>query len=952
MSSNDNEISVRIVGDASGVAPAIQQAKGEVGGLDESIRALNASMQALAAQMSAGMAKATGMAKEAHAATVQAAHGAHEAEEGFAAMGHNIHEAAESVRTFQMRAKEFAELYVGIFAVEQVVEFAKGLAEVAEQTKHTAEQFGMTTDEVQQLNGIAKLTGVSVETLTKGFAIMDRGLVNSKGATTAQANAFKEMGISIDDGLSQMQKFAVISDKFKTLEDGPKKAALAMLLFGKSGKELIPVLNEGSAGLDELIAKTKEYGGINKEAVTQGGLLAEAMNTSGLAMQGLKNTLTQEFAPVLTEMVDGFNNMVKAMIDSYNAGGVVKTAFDIVSAAASGVVSIVTFAKTSFAELFSSSSKSGMDWKALFLGIMDAVVVAIKACIAIVVMLASAFKIGFEAIIGYAKFWYANLRENLENAGLKIDELKMQFGVWKTAVTNAFTQPWGTIAANWDAGMKQIQSVVHRRGQAIIDEARKAKNEAMGLLAGANADGASLRAYFLNLDKKPGQEKPTGMAMPKGPGGDIELGKTSKPKKEKKPKAEKGPSELETWKSDLADQLLLEKNWGVDEQAFSKSFWSEKIALTKTGSKEWLEIHRIMQTESKALGKEQKAEDLARIKEQIAAEIDAAKTSFELAKLGIQAKIDGASEDQKAGKISAVELARIKRDLNGELIALDVDLINREFALKLAGMKAELAVAHMAPAEQKKINKEIELLEAQHQTALTVAAAKGAKERAKGDAAVMDAQRQRYKSMAKTFGDALGSMITMQKSFAATINGLWSSLMNTIAQAISNMVVKWVTSILVGMTAEKAAHMQAVKMHAKTAAASAYKAVAGIPVVGPFLAPIAAAAAFAGVMAFSAKGGMGDVPYDDAPFLLHKNEMVLPASLANPMRAMLSGSAANGNAPMAANQNGGDTIHHYEAHFHGPADKSAVAAWFKENAVGVAAATDHGIRSGYIPRHM
>jgi hypothetical protein len=53
------------------------------------------------------------------------------------------------------------------------------------------------------------------------------------------------------------------------------------------------------------------------------------------------------------------------------------------------------------------------------------------------------------------------------------------------------------------------------------------------------------------------------------------------------------------------------------------------------------------------------------------------------------------------------------------------------------------------------------------------------------------------------------------------------------------------------------------------------------------LAPAAAAAAFAGVMAFdviSAEGGMGSVPFNDMPALLHRNEMVLPASIAEPLR--------------------------------------------------------------------
>ena len=84
--------------------------------------------------------------------------------------------------------------------------------------------------------------------------------------------------------------------------------------------------------------------------------------------------------------------------------------------------------------------------------------------------------------------------------------------------------------------------------------------------------------------------------------------------------------------------------------------------------------------------------------------------------------------------------------------------------------------------------------------------------------------------------------------------------------------------------------------NAVRAATGAYAALAGIPVIGPVLAPAAAAAALYGVYSigrkmFSAEDGFGSVPYDGAVTELHKEEMVLPAKYANPLRDGL----ANGN---------------------------------------------------------
>jgi hypothetical protein len=60
-----------------------------------------------------------------------------------------------------------------------------------------------------------------------------------------------------------------------------------------------------------------------------------------------------------------------------------------------------------------------------------------------------------------------------------------------------------------------------------------------------------------------------------------------------------------------------------------------------------------------------------------------------------------------------------------------------------------------------------------------------------------------------------------------------------------------------------------------------------------------AAAALAGVLAlgksiFSARGGWDNVPYDGATTELHKEEMVLPAGIANPLRRVIGSLGVSG----------------------------------------------------------
>ena len=98
---------------------------------------------------------------------------------------------------------------------------------------------------------------------------------------------------------------------------------------------------------------------------------------------------------------------------------------------------------------------------------------------------------------------------------------------------------------------------------------------------------------------------------------------------------------------------------------------------------------------------------------------------------------------------------------------------------------------------------------------------------------------------------------------------------------------------------------------AKTAAANAYASVSAIPVVSPFLAPEAAAGAFAAVMAFD---GGGIVPginggRDSVNAVLGPEEMVLPAPLSTGLQQMIKDG-------VAGNKNAGDTHLHYSNTYH------------------------------------
>jgi hypothetical protein len=193
-----------------------------------------------------------------------------------------------------------------------------------------------------------------------------------------------------------------------------------------------------------------------------------------------------------------------------------------------------------------------------------------------------------------------------------------------------------------------------------------------------------------------------------------------------------------------------------------------------------------------------------------------------------------------------------------------------------------------------------------------------------------------WSAIKSSFSSAIMGMIegtmTWQKAMASVLKALLGAFINlgvemlfTWIKMLARKVIMWVTSETV-MTAASSAGALA-RMAAETSAtgatvaikaisstkeitgsaaagaAAAYKAMAGIPVIGPILGAIAAALVFAAIMAFksmvpSAEGGW-DIPRDSLA-MVHGGEMVLPSELADRIRGM---SEPTGKGPTVVNFN-------------------------------------------------
>jgi hypothetical protein len=355
--------------------------------------------------------------------------------------------------------------------------------------------------------------------------------------------------------------------------------------------------------------------------------------------------------------------------------------------------------------------------------------------------------------------------------------------------------------------------------------------------------------------------------------------------------------EVEYWQNILATKKLAQKDATKVHEDINKLLY----AIDKQGYED--ELSGLKAQEAKYKNNLQAKLEIA---QEYAAKIAAAEGTNSPAANRAQAEVMAIEREIAAQKI---ELAKITQDaldkvaigaidkeeglakirlVRGEITSQQLIAQQRQFeaqklAIIIAGIDAQIAAAQKNPEENMKL---IEQLNAQKLAATTKY---DAQITALSIKAATDEQKTwdtLFKTMQSGFSNVFTNFLNGNKSLTQSLRAMTSS----VAASFEQMVAKNISQLLMQAAVGKTIKLKELMGSAGVAAGNAYKAIVGIPYVGPFLAPAAAAVAYAGVLAFgggiSAEGGY-DIPAGVNPVVqTHQREMILPENIADKVRGM------------------------------------------------------------------
>lgn len=227
------------------------------------------------------------------------------------------------------KLKGVAAAFTGGLLVNEVGEFINHQIELGSQINDTAEKLGVGTEELQQFQYAAKLSGVEAESAAQSLGFLNKNIGGALGGNKELVKTFADLKVPLKDAGGNVRELGDvlpdIADGFGKLKSQQEKTAVAMSIFGRSGAALLPILNQGSDGLEDLYKEFDRLGGSLTEDFIHGADEAgDELDKLKFSFEGLKSRIAVAVFPTLITLTKFLEGVSGSLVQLSKETNVIK----------------------------------------------------------------------------------------------------------------------------------------------------------------------------------------------------------------------------------------------------------------------------------------------------------------------------------------------------------------------------------------------------------------------------------------------------------------------------------------------------------------------------------------------------------------------------------------------------------------------------------------------------
>jgi len=195
-------------------------------------------------------------------------------------------------------------------------DWGKDASEWADTLITDATKYGMDVETLQRWQAAADAIDTSVEDIIKANDKLMKSYGGEKTGVALITTEMGQYGIAIKDANGQMRDqmdvFWDFIDVIRNVESETERNALAQEIFGKSYRDLLPLIEKGRDGWEEA-SSAASY--VTEENVNKLGELNDKLNELDQKWQTTKMTLLANLAPAFEKIADALEHMMDLLGD-------------------------------------------------------------------------------------------------------------------------------------------------------------------------------------------------------------------------------------------------------------------------------------------------------------------------------------------------------------------------------------------------------------------------------------------------------------------------------------------------------------------------------------------------------------------------------------------------------------------------------------------------------------
>ncbi len=247
---------------------------------------------------------------------------------------------------------------------ETVFDSLKNVITSADELGKSAQRLGVSAQGLDALRVAGDKVNVSMDTINQSLTILVRNMQD-----VSNVNMFATFGVNVKDANGQLRDAVSVveqlADKFASFKDSANKTADAIALFGRQGALMIPILNLGSKGIQDIADKAKLAGtSFNDELIKAAQKFNDDWGDVVRNFQAFSISVMTSVLPAITAMAEKISSatsLAGPFRDAFTDIGYVLKA--VGSAAAVLATALVTVASGSIAltQSLAQAAKGNMD---------------------------------------------------------------------------------------------------------------------------------------------------------------------------------------------------------------------------------------------------------------------------------------------------------------------------------------------------------------------------------------------------------------------------------------------------------------------------------------------------------------------------------------------------------------------------------------------------------------